>query len=474
MPSLHTFVAAMIAASVVFTSGLSVQPSPGDWTTPEPLGLIDRDSLLPFPEIATDPYDHIHVVAARNPSSGTGTATIYYTQWNGQQWSSPTDILAAPAGETIQTQGILSDSNGYLYLLWIGVDLNLSRAWAGLAEEARHWQTNTVLGEVTAASFTLLDDIEMSVASISNYRDIVFMLSLDLGETWARETIVWSPESQNQAARDVQLRVDRQGTYHLTWTETNAKLDWNPSAIWYVRSSDKGQTWSHSMRIPDQGSYVSIGFDAEDNMHLLWNHNVGSTQGRFHARSSDYGQSWTQPEWVFPGLSGRTGFPRTLLDSNRTLHQVTSGHGNGCDDCIYYSQWNDNQWSDPIRISKGIERSEAPAIALTNGNTIFAVWRAWDINDIVYSKYNTGSPAVEPLEAIEPIQSATIEPYSATGGSSFDESTTTQVTQSEEQPEQKRTPQSPSPPWTPLVLAALPSLALVILLVVIHRSRTRR
>jgi hypothetical protein len=211
-------------------------------------------------------------------------------------------------------------------------------------------------------------------------------------------TEIWAPPTAQQAANHVYLALDEQGIYHATWTETDEILDWNPTGIWYARSTDGGVTWTDFKNIRDNGSYASVGFDSGGNVHMLWNHNVSSIDGRYHAWSQDGGKNWTEPEWIFPGLSGRTGFPRMILDSDGVLHQVTSGYGLIGSNNIYYSRWLGDHWSELVRISEGIEHSELPEVAMVGGNHLFAVWCSWDINDVVYAAYQTGAAQV-PLSA---------------------------------------------------------------------------
>ena len=371
-----------------------------EWSEPARLYLTDAEYELPFPVLSADAFGQVHVVAARNARAGTDAAadgTIFYTRWDGQQWSEPLDIVAAPRGQGVSAEQLLTSSDGQLHLLWWSDQLYWSQANAWQANSAHAWMTQALVPGVSSGDLAIRKERDIAIAYIRGQDSVGFMHSLDSGRTWAIESVIWSAPSDLQACRDVRLEVDRLGTYHVAWTETDAASGWNPSGIWYARSPDGGETWTDYYHVPDRGSYVNIGFDSDDNVHLLWDHNVGSADGRYQDWSQDGGHSWRGPTQIFPGLSGRTGYPRTILDSDGTLHQVASGAGRGLSGGIYYSRWSDDRWSEPILISAGVGNSEGPAVAMLGGTSLCAVWRSWDDHDVFYATYETGAPAVAPV-----------------------------------------------------------------------------
>lgn len=366
------------------------------WTQAVPLGLLTPDYKVASPEMTVDIYGFVHVVAPRNSPEGMAKpfdGTIIYTYWDGKGWSDPNDIIVAQDGEEVSIEEFVSTSQGSLHLLWWTLNgyLYWSHADALEASSAHAWKTMDLVPGATGGDLVVRDEEDIAVIYIQDNDEVVFQRTLDGGATWPIWTEIWAPPTERQASRLARLAIDGNGVYHVAWTETDADLNWSPSGIWYARSIDGGSTWMDFNNIRDMGSYANIGFDSDGNVHLLWDHNVSSVDGRYSAFSIDGGKNWTEPEWIFPGLSGRTGYPRLFLDSEGTLHQITSGFGREGTNHIFHSQWLGDRWSDLVLISEGVGNSEGPAAAIVAGNHLFVGWRSWDMHDVVYSEFQTGS-----------------------------------------------------------------------------------
>lgn len=381
---------------------------PLTWSEPQPLNMWDSENGISFPDLVADAFGRLHVVTVRNYSEDNN-GFIYYSRLDDQGWSTPVDILAAPNSRSSSIERFGVDKDGALFLLWS--ELNTGLFWSYSvaldATSARAWETNLLIPDATRGDFVMEGD-EISLIYVDRDRDIFFRRSMDAGATWTPDVTVWSPPSNTQATFTLRLAKDKEGILHIAWTETDEVLNWNPSAVWYARSLDGGQTWRDFLRIPDQGSYINIGFDALNNVHLLWNHNVGSVDGRYHAISKNGGETWSEPQWIFPGLSGRTGFPQLVLDSAGSLHQFTSGRGMGLEGGIYHSLWSGDQWASPILISKPVseDNNEGPVAAITSGNLIHVIWRNnVQIHDVLYAYTWVDAPERENASLFERVNS---------------------------------------------------------------------
>ncbi len=380
----------ILNALPLYAQGTSV------WSEPQRLNMWDSDNNPDFPDLVADPFGRLHVVTVRNYADANASGLIYYSRLDDQGWSPPIDILAAPNRNSSRVERFVAGENGRLFLLWS--ELNNGLFWSYStsldAASANAWNTHLLVPGATLGDFVLNGD-EIDFIFVDNNRDIFFRRSTDGGDTWQPDVPVWSVTSNNQAIFTVRLAKDKDDILHIAWTETDAILNWNPSAVWYARSLDGGQTWQDLLQIPDEGSYINIGFDALGNIHLLWNHNVGSEDGRYHAISADGGQSWGEPQWIFPGLSGRTGFPQMILDSAGNLHQFTSGRGMGLEGGVYHSLWLGDRWEDPTLISKAVpeDNNEGPTVAITSGNLLQVVWRNnFQIHDSLYAYSSVDTP----------------------------------------------------------------------------------
>lgn len=373
------------------------------WSDPLALNLQIPGFRASYPLIAA--YDNqVHVVTtvnASNEESGITESTsnlILHTYWNGNRWDEPIDILVAPDGRGISAEQLRINRNERIHLLWFsqGGSLYWSKAALGSANMAGAWRSTAIASRVTSGDLLVHNEQEVAIVYIENSRELTFQRTDDGGTSWPIISSIWSPPTNDQASRNVRLTVDQSGIYHVTWTETDIALNWNPSGIWYARSLDEGRSWQDFYYLPNQGSYINVIADEAGILHLLWNQNVGSTEGRFYTWSENGGQSWQEPVWIMAGLSGRTGYPRLATDSSGALHQITAGRGFGRDGGIYHSLWSGEQWLAPTLISNDIpfENNEGPDVTVTHGNQLHVVWFNWALNDIVYASHQTDAPQV--------------------------------------------------------------------------------
>lgn len=84
--------------------------------------------------------------------------------------------------------------------------------------------------------------------------------------------------------------------------------------------------------------------------------------------------------------------PVTVTDSTGYLHAVwqelTPGQAwTGVNPGIYYSRWNGDTWSEPLKISENTDFASNPSIAVDSNNTVHVVW-----DDSTYGQCADGNP----------------------------------------------------------------------------------
>ena len=73
-------------------------------------------------------------------------ATYYYSRWNGEEWTTPIDVIAIPGdGELVGVPELVAASDGKLHLFWALENIMHSWAWADAADSARAWSTPEVI-----------------------------------------------------------------------------------------------------------------------------------------------------------------------------------------------------------------------------------------------------------------------------------------------------------------------------------------
>lgn len=370
------------------------------WTAPVSVSS-QLEGPSQFPKIVADSGGNLHVVWVENSFSERGIPdAIYYSRFDGAQWSPPVDVLVSPAQRQINLGELVMLPNDELALLWIGGDqLLLSSALSASATQPGAWSTTPVLPELSAQyafmAFVPPTTLHIAVVDAPGY-GVNFGKSDDLGYSWTEAHSVWTPLSNAYAAQDPRICVDSSGRIlHLVWHENSQETGWNPDKIWYMRSRDQGTSWIDQFSLSNRGSSPNCAYDGEGNLHLLWNNAVGSPDGRYHRWSSDDGETWSDPVVIFPGLSGRTRAPAVGLDSSGALHVLTGAQA-GVTTPMYWSWWTGQDWSNPIPISGDLPSNESADLVVTNGNQLQAVWHFGyeDSSDVWYSTMQTDAPAV--------------------------------------------------------------------------------
>jgi hypothetical protein len=316
--------------------------------------------------------------------------TIYYARNSGGTWDTPVDVLAAgDVGQVIPLSAAV-DGSGRLHLIWSGssggqTGLYHSWAWAALPITGRSWTTRQL--DVGWTSFGYADLVldasgDLHLAYVFGVEAIYYLTSSDSGESWSSPSVVVSA-APGAPVSEPMLRVDRWGTRHIVWTEHDDG-GYNV-AVRYGRSED-GRLWDNRLVADGGCGWIGVGIQGEENVHLVWSRGIGSVDGRYHQWSADGGLTWSSPQVIWPNVSGYTGFPRMITDSDGTLHLIFSAAahwltGRSGVACILHSQWDalTESWSE-LEIAAGVTEPgghEHPRIAITEGNVLHVVWVGW-------------------------------------------------------------------------------------------------
>jgi hypothetical protein len=150
---------------------------------------------------------------------------------------------------------------------------------------------------------------DLYVAWFANAADIYFARSADAGSTFSVPVKVSSQITSNiytsLLQRTPRFVVDTRGVIHMTWTEERMN---GQNDIWYVRSTDRGNTWTmpKSIMDPDDSAtypqdFCNIACDSSDNLYVAYLDFRGVVRGvqenaqLYLTRSLDGGATWTEP-----------------------------------------------------------------------------------------------------------------------------------------------------------------------------------
>ena len=204
--------------------------------------------------------------------------------------------------------------------------------------------------------------------------------------------IMWS---EHQVLSDT---VDSYNTYfpRIIVFNSNVIILWkatleggvNRKNIGYSISQDNGLTWSETDYIfyPNWEHILYFAAASSDSfVNIILNSRIGQDLVFFDVRSTDFGESWSEPEEIFrAAMSSRT----DQVSYNNMVHYVWGGFFNWEESGdVYYMRSTDHgiSWSENIMLSEDDNKiSHSPAICVDERGNVACTW--WDFK---YSPYQT-------------------------------------------------------------------------------------
>ena len=175
------------------------------------------------------------------------------------------------------------------------------------------------------------------------------------------------------------LAMGPEGDLYAAWTEYEGNL-------WFSRSADGGETFSHPLRIagghdaePARGPSLAVG--AEGTVYLAWTVGEDIAADIRFAKSVDHGRSFGEPRIVFES-GGHSDAPKIAVDGKGTVHLVYAESPAGPFERyhIRYTHLNDGEhrFEQPREISSSqteqFESVSFPALSLGGEDNIYVIW----------------------------------------------------------------------------------------------------
>ena len=402
-----------LALTGLWQPAIHAQSGDVDWA--EPIKISD-DVQGNYPVIAADPSGGVHVLFPEVRQEGLdGSNVIYYVYWDGATWSTPVDVLASPDGSRAEFLALAAGPDGKLHLIWHGQRLYYSSAPANAAASARAWsslQAITAPGQlwypdIVASSTNIL---HVAYPQIDSPRGLYYIQSRDGGNSWSQPIRVSSEPEEDRSPMHVRLYVDAKGDIYVVWSEYSLPAGWPPLGVFYARSSDGGQSWSEPFEVAE-GPYdlINMAVVGDDEIHLVWS-GTGEAKGRYHRWSPDGGRTWTPTEKIFVGVGGFHHFPGMAVDSGGTLYLVTAGvdptqHSGGQ---LFFSYWTGQSWASRESITGPIGDFYSAEMVVSEGNRLNVTFFDENQRTIWYAMGRTSAPyqPPQPLPTLAPTPTA--------------------------------------------------------------------
>ena len=290
-----------------------------------PTLLTTTPQTIPFLVYTAD-GDYLHAFWSQSPvtSDSELEESIYYSRWNGSQWSPALDVIYGLSG-TAGDLAAAENGQGRLFLVWSDEnngDLLFSWANSGKANSSAEWEK--VRDLPSPSQWTSSPDILVDAAGtivivyavpINEKRGIYMIQSTDKGTTWSSPITVFDAESAGWVmVNHPKVALDVDGRLHLLFTNYSG-LSNQPDGLYYLQSSDGGNTWS-APDVVSEGSVVWSAISSYDGrtIHRVWQQNDGSVVANLDQESTDGGATWGKAVNV-TGVSNDT-TPVALVSNN--------------------------------------------------------------------------------------------------------------------------------------------------------------
>gem|GEM_PF-4048379 len=341
---------------------------------------------------------------------------IWYSQATDESWTQPIEILANPRSGPAAGLDVAVDASGMFHAIWrggsTGSPLYYSSADVRQAGNAQSWSIPTELAPTTLGAAIAVDSAGMVYVAYTPFEaaaSFVLITSAD-GLNWTPP----SPASSSLTAdftggSYVSLAVADDGVIHVAWNSQRYPGGYPEHAVYYQRSTDGGRTWSAAYD-PDplpaevdanvdsnfKNKMLKVAIGPTGDVNLTWHQHTGY---RFHRRSIDGGNTWSDKFSVFPEMGAAFNGPVDMaFDSNGGMHVVAARDG-----IWYRARSEDGQWTPPERVDPTLADWHHQRVAVVNGNQVHLFYA--DINDtgLIWTTHRTvDAPALarQPLPTL--------------------------------------------------------------------------
>ncbi|HKP87492.1 MAG TPA: sialidase family protein [Blastocatellia bacterium] len=227
---------------------------------------------------------------------------------------------------------------------------------------------------------------------------VAFLRSTDLGETFSESKVI---SGASTSAFDPAIAVDPGDAINVAWEDAAS----GTSAIMFSRSTDGGDTFSEPAQVSKgdgAATQARITSDSAGLLHLVYLKQIGEEIQVFHSRSSDQGNTFSEPVNISnkPGASASKPVITTFEDKNVYVAFQNEARR---DQQVYLVKSGDAgvSFSNPKQVSNANNncgRAHSAAMVVDSEGVLHIVWidasRIQGCSDegvLFYSRSKTGS-----------------------------------------------------------------------------------
>lgn len=307
----------------------------------------------------------VHAIWTQADPSSLVANSIYYSHWNGDNWSSPISVLKSPTGNAYDVNAALG-THGRLFAAWSsGSDGKVYVSWsdASRAMNSSEWTAPVVIAPSAAAGSSPEIRIDSSGTIYIAYavpfnegRGIYLVSSKDDGTTWSAPIRVFDAAAAGWSQVDLpHLSISPDGQMEMIWTQLTLPGGGGPIALYFSRSQDSGKTWDTPKSVVDRSVVWSKIIAAGDQTdYLAWIEKSRDQYTVQFTSSRDGGSTWDQPSTVATS-ENLPAYATLQQDPAGQLHIVLVAAENTSSFSLEHWGWDGSSWSskDTLQLNQG-------------------------------------------------------------------------------------------------------------------------
>lgn len=283
-------------------------PSPSYWNKPEVIHTTPNN--ITSTSIVVDENEQFHVLWIQSDRNAAGeTNSIYYTKWDGIDWTLPQAIYTATQGNISQLDTVVIEER--ILIVWSeGLNEQILYSWSNIntAQNPSEWAAPLQLSTPRFPGKSpkiLADNSDVVYVAyskpINEDRGIYFVKSTDGGKNWSDPHQVFNAEAAGWEIADApELATDENSTINIIWTKKSFPEDGTLLALYSSQSEDQGLSWSDPSIITEGDlTWGQIYGIHNRNLYRIWQEVDVSTQlVNWYQVTIDNGIQWSLPTSV--------------------------------------------------------------------------------------------------------------------------------------------------------------------------------
>jgi LysM repeat protein len=360
-------------------------PGASDWS---PLQTVsDPEAEAGVPALAAGADGQLHAAWAQSRPDAPGDQPMFYAR-RADVWTPPAEILRLAEGGPSNAPSIMVDPRGWLHAVWSGGpngQVFYSRSFLRDSNQASGWSPPLILparqpaGGSPALNLDAAGTLRVAYAiPLNEDRGVYLTDSIDQGQTWSDARLVFNAAEAGWAAvQDTQLAVDAAGGLHLMVVRGSLPPATVPLGIYYLRSTDNGQTWTEPELVGSGNTgFPRLAATRNGQVHRLWVQPGVEQSVLWHQWSADGGQTWSAaavvsaPRRLEPSLG--------LANDDMGALYVTGIEAGPRDSAaLFYLRWDGARWvaSESLSLGYAADAGSGTAALLLPGGRLAVLAR---------------------------------------------------------------------------------------------------